>query len=74
MGEQQKASILSNELIRRLSNINYGFVEKDEITRVIEQFIRQMKNSGYGLKQTREITVCGLKGWQAKRRRREGGR
>ena len=71
MGEQQKASILSNELVRRLSNVNYGRVPKEEILRVIEQFIKQMKNSGYCLKQTREITVCGIKGWKGKIRRRE---
>ena len=71
MGEKQKISILSNELVRRLSNINYGWVDKSEIIRVIEQFIQQMKSSGYNLKQTREITVCGIKGWKSKRARRE---
>ena len=71
MGESQKVSILSNELVRRLSNVNYGWVENEEIIRVVEQFIKQMKSSGYGIKQSREITICGLKGWKNKRERRE---
>ena len=71
MGEQQKSSILSNELVRRLSNINHEKIEKAEITEVIEKFIKQMKTSGYGLKQTREITISGIKGWKGKIKRRE---
>ena len=71
MSEHQKISILSNELVRRLSKINYGWVEVSEIIRIIEQFIRQLKSSGYGIKQSREITVCGIKGWKGKIKRRE---
>ena len=71
MGEQQKASILSNELVRRLSNVNHEKVHRDEIIKVVEQFIKQMKSSGYCLKQTRDITVSGMKGWKGKIRRRQ---
>jgi hypothetical protein len=51
-----------------------GWVEHSEILEVGEKFIQQMKNSGYGQKQTREITVSGLKGWKnkIKRRAKEG--
>ena len=59
MGEQQKCSILSNELVRMLSNIH-----KDAPTRVreevIEHFTRQMVNSRYGWRQSREIVVSGI--------------
>ena len=35
MSDQQKYSILANDLVRRLSNINKNEVQEDEITRVI---------------------------------------
>ena len=71
MSEQQKISILSNELVRRLSNVNHGWVEMSEVLEIIEKFIQQLKNSGYGIKQSREITVCGIKGWKSKIKNRE---
>jgi hypothetical protein len=71
MGEHQKASILSNELVRRLSNINVGLVAMSEVIKVVEQFIQQLKNSGYSHKQSREFVICGIKGWKNKIKRRE---
>ena len=70
MSEHQKLSILSNELIRRLSNIHREVV-MDEIEEVIEHYITQLKNSGYSRKQTKEIIVCGVVGWRMKLERRE---
>ena len=70
MSEQQKASILSNELVRRLSNIHRDVLE-EELEPVIEHFIQQLKNSGYERKQAKEVVVCGVVGWRRKLERRE---
>ena len=43
MSENQKIDILSNELIRRLSNVGQG-IEKSETTKVINNYTRQLKN------------------------------
>jgi hypothetical protein len=43
MSEHQKMAILSNELVRRLSNIHKEVVA-EEIEEVIEQYIGQLKN------------------------------
>ena len=45
MASKQKFNILSNELIRRLSNINKEGTELKEKKRVIEEFTKEMKNS-----------------------------
>ena len=70
MSEHQKISILSNELVRRLSNIHRDVLE-EEIEEVTEHFITQLKNSGYHRKQAKEIIVCGLVGWRRKLERRD---
>ena len=74
MGEHQKASILSNELVRRLSNIDIENVKHEEVAAVIEKFIKQLKSSGYNQKHSKEHTVNGIKGWKNKisRRKKEG--
>ena len=71
MSNQQKYSILVNDLVRRLSNINKNIVSKEEITRVIEQFMPV--TSVYDRKQSTEDVVCGIGGWKSKIRRREEG-
>ena len=71
MGDHQRAAILANELVRRLSNVNAGHVEHEEVLRVIEQFIRELKNSGYNQKHAREAVVNGIKGWKNKIKRRK---
>lgn len=43
MGEHHKYSILSNELVRRLSNINIGKVEQSEVLEVIEKMYPAIK-------------------------------
>jgi hypothetical protein len=70
MSEHQKMAILSNELVRRLSNIHKD-VLKEETEGVIEQYISQLKNSGFSRKQAKEIIVCGMVGWRKKLDRRE---
>ena len=69
-GEQQKMNILSNELIRRLSNV-CGSVEFKETIGVIDHYSKQLKNSGYGWEQAREVVICGLKGYKNKCERRQ---
>jgi hypothetical protein len=70
ISEHQKMSILSNELVRRLSNIHKEVVAV-KIEQVIEQYIGQLKASGYARKQAKEIVVCGVVGWRRKLERRE---
>ena len=70
MSENQKMAILSNEIVRRLSNIHRDVLE-DELEEVIEHYISQLKNSGYSRKQAREAVVCGVVGWRRKLERRE---
>ena len=70
----QKFQILSNELCRRLSNIQIEQIEKKEVLQKIEQFIKELKNSGYRRKQSRELVIAGIKGWETKikKRKRQG--
>ena len=70
MAMSQKISILSNDLVRRLSNINIEKVEEEENVRVVEHFITQLKTSGYDRKKAREIVVSGIVGWKRRRLRR----
>ena len=70
MGEQQRMSILSNELIRRLSNVNMNIL-KEEVPGIIEHYTSQLKMSGYGRRQAREVICCGVAGWKSKIARRE---
>lgn len=71
MGAKQKHNILSNELIRRMSNINKDGTDNKEKCRVVEEFTTEMKNSGWDREATREIVVSGLLGWTRKHDRRE---
>ena len=74
MSVRQKMSILSNEMIRRLSNMNIEKAEDDEKQNIVEHFITQLKTSGYDRKQAREVVVSGIRGWKRKiERRRELG-
>ena len=74
MGDHQRASILSNELVRRLSNVNLGHIDHGEILAIIEVFIRQLKSSGYSQKHSRDRVIEGIKGWKNrwKQRTKEG--
>ena len=55
MGKQQKFSILSNELVRRLSNVDHVMLDRVEVKQVVEQYSQELRNSGY--------TGCPLKLW-----------
>ena len=70
MGEQQRISILSNELIRRLSNVETSVVD-EEMPKIIEHYISQLKTSGYERSQAREVICSGVVGWKRKIMRRE---
>ena len=70
MSEHQRISILSNELIRRLSNVTISIVQ-EEMHEIIEHYITQLKTSGYDRKLTKEIITCGVVGWRRKIQRRE---
>ena len=74
MAVRQKMSILSNELVRRLSNMNIERVEPEEKIRIVDHFTVQLKTSGYDRNQAREVVKSGIKGWKNKleRRSREG--
>ena len=71
MGENQKITILSQDLIRRLMNTNtcesLGLEEK---SRIVDQY-KKIRNSGISIDQTRRIIVNGIKGYESKKRRRE---
>ena len=71
VSQHQKIQILSNEIVRRLSNVNHHKIPKEEISGIMEVFIREMKTSGYERSETREVVVCGITGWQRKVKRRE---
>ena len=71
MSDNQRHSILAQELIRRLSNTNHEVEDIEERTTIMETFIQQLKSSGYTRKVTREIVVSGTTGWKRKIRRRQ---
>ena len=71
MSEKQKLNILSNDLIRRLSNVKIEKAEEGEEQRIIDHYTRQLKTSGYQRRKSREIVVSGVLGWLRKRERRE---
>ena len=68
---QQKFQILTNELVRRLSNIQHEEISQAEINIKIEQYIQELRNSGYNQKQARELISCGIRGWKTKIRKRK---
>ena len=71
MSNNQRYSILSNEMIRRLSNTNHEDPDMEDVLNTIETFIQQLKSSGYSRRCSREIVVCGVIGWRRKLERRE---
>ena len=71
MAQQQKYQILSNDLTRRLSNILVSAVSFQEILDIINQFTKEIKSSGYSVRQAREIIMSGIRGWQARARKRK---
>ena len=75
MAQTQKMSILSNEAVRRLLNVNHSRMEMKEIAEVMEEYTEELKNSGYDQPESREIVTSGVVGWKRKiaRRKADGG-
>jgi hypothetical protein len=73
MSDHQKSSILSNEVIRRMSNISDKISQAERVD-IINKFTRELKSSGYTRRRAREIVVCGLLGLErkGKKRKKEG--
>ena len=69
MGEQQRYSILSNELIRRLSTLHEK-ITMGERLEIIEKYIKQLKTSGYTRQQSRQAVMSGLTGFKRKMERK----
>ena len=63
MSDKMKISILSNDLNRRLSNINTERMPQEEQVMVVEKFTQQLVNSGFNRQESREIVVSGVKSW-----------
>ena len=70
MAKTQKISILSNEAVQRLSNVNHNRIEMKEIVEVMEDYTEELKNSGYDQSGSREIVTSGVVEWKRKRWRR----
>ena len=68
---QQKIQILSNEMTRRLFNINRDGVEIQEYIQVIDQLTQELRNSEYEYKTALEIVASGIRGWRTRLKRRE---
>ena len=66
-------SILANDLVRRLSNLDKTLGMSDHIG-VINDYTYKLKISGYNRGQAKEIIVSGIRGFKNKveRRKREG--
>ena len=71
MAQTQKMSILSNEAVGRLSNVNHNRMEMKEIVEVMEEYTEELKNSWYDQAESREIVTSGVVGWRRKIARRE---
>ena len=46
--ETQKMNILSNDLVRRISNMKLEQAEEGEVMRIVDQYTGQPKTSEYG--------------------------
>ena len=68
MEENSKIKILSNDLIRRLTNTMecLGHAERDL---VVDGYGQKLLNSGYDIHQTRSILIKGIKGYEGRKLR-----
>ena len=71
MGNSQRFQILSNEMVRRLSNTNHEEPNTQEVLDIIETYTQQLKSSGYERGSAREAVVSGVLGWLRKIERRK---
>lgn len=73
MSVKQKYTFLTNELTRRLYNIDDEEENKDEeVERTMEQMTKQLKNSGWNRKDVREMITSEYIGWKRRLERRKG--
>ena len=70
MSRQSIMSIMSNELVRRLSVLDEN-LEQSERLQVVEKYVQQLVNSEYSWKQIRDIIVSGIKGFKRKEKTRK---
>ena len=68
---QQKIQILSNELTRRLLNVNKNMNEQAELNKVVDQFCQEARNSGYTQLTTKEMVISGVRAWKGRLARRK---
>ena len=62
MSSQQKVQILSNELTRRIFNINQEKNDIEEYKKVINTMTQEMRNSEYNYSTARQVVVSGIRG------------
>merc|ERR1711911_527563 len=65
MSQSQKIAILSNDLLRRLSNCSET-VENSEKVKIVDDYIETLNVSGYSEKEIKEIIESGLTGFVRK--------
>ena len=63
--ETQKMNILSNDLVRRISNMKLEQAEEGAVIRIVDQYTGILKPLNMG-----EVVIAGLVGGMRKRRRR----
>ena len=68
MGENNKIQILSNDMIRRLSNMDPR-QKKEEIAKVVDSYAVKLLTSGWDEEQVRRIVLGGIRGWERKKMR-----
>ena len=69
--QQQKFQVLSNEVTRRLLNINKEENNQQELNRVIDKFTQEAKNSGYSRNTAKEMIISGIRAWKSRLQRRK---
>ena len=67
---RQKIKILSNELARRLGNINKNNTTQQELNRVVDQLTQELKCSEYSQQTAQEIITSGIRCWQTRIKRK----
>ena len=68
---QQKIQIESNELARRLGNVDKNRNGQQEFNKIIEKFTQELKNSEYSHSTAREIVTSGIRCWKTRIVRKE---
>ena len=63
MGKKQKYCILSEEVTRRLYNVEKS-QEGEEVEKILENMTRQLKNSGWERIEVREMVTSGYIAWR----------